>query len=429
MSLFAKNEKSFGSLRTNKSGKSYGCELQPNLFDSIDSLKKRAHLDHLQVTIPTTVSYEEVLKQIGDLQIIAHSNLLNVFGKVSWDELKHVVPQIRSLNPLHVVEHFTAFRPVETEKTGLFFDPSISNESGFSEVRDKILRWQDLLGIPLCLENIGIAENVQQYFDFLLKIRDATECEVACDVPHFILSTVTAKYPSTEIEELAKALNPVQIHIGGLSVVNGIIRDNHKGFSPWLSGLSDRLFPNAQFITLEQNHKIPADIVESQLIEAHSERPIQIPLNVQNAEGIPSEILNEELTLETAKNVGLPKGIRRIEVENPGLETALELYEKYQPFIFPVTSLKLEIKELGPVEAVEAVASIARWAINYQSWWAPDAPRYARISYGEGDNLKFTTVISEKSNSDQTNEREKVRRFNSKNNEFWCEIATPVFKH
>ena len=408
--------------------KSYGCELQPLVFDRIEELKSKGLLNHIQVTIPNTITFNTAHEFSKKIATIAHCNILNTFGENNWSELAPMVAQIRALNPVHVVEHFTAFRPSENEKTGVYFDLGLTRPLSKLKIIDGVNRWQEMIDRPLCLENISIAENVEAYFDLLLEVREKTGCGIACDLPHFFLSVYSAGFSEERIRTLAGSLRPKQLHVGGLSITNGVLKDNHKGFSPWILQLAHSLFSEADYITLEQNHLIPASVIEKQLNQCRLAQHPSVPAEIKAGIGIALAELNDELAKETAINAGVLVGVRT-SLKSEGLgnqcESSLEFYNKYQPFFSPIASLEQCFDNLSPEQAVEALASVARWSLYYQSWWRPETPRFANVSYGEGSKTFYSAVVSDDTITGENQiENENKRRFESKRG-FWCEIATP----
>lgn len=412
--------------------KSIGCELQPLIFDDIITQKNEGILDHIQITVPNNISFLKAFECSNLIATIAHCNLLNTFGENNWADLQAVGQQIKALKPVHVVEHFTAFRPHSNEKTGLYFTTELREPKIFSKICDSIAKWQDVLGIKVCLENIAISNNVEEYFDLLLNVMARTDCGIACDVPHFLISVNSAKMDRKKVLLLANDLNPKQIHVGGLSILDGQLKDNHKLFSPWVVSEANILFENFEYITLEQNHMINSYTVKQNLQSIRQEAQIESPAFLLDGMGPSSEKLNDEIAFDAAKANGFPKAVRKWdrilvpEIQNEQLNSPLDLYNKYTPFFSPIATIELAFSDLDPISAVKSVTSLIRWSFAYLSWWYPLSARYAHIIYGEGPSELFANLINE---SDAPVNETYIRgpllkRFISDKN-FWVEVAFP----
>jgi len=413
---------------------SLGCELQPILLPRLLEFKRDKLMSHLQVTIPNTLTFFQAMESIGDLSVIAHCNILNTFGKNEWAELKPWVRQIRSLRPQHVVEHFTSFRSPSGEKTGILFEPAITIGARRQVVVDSINRWQDLLGLPLCLENVPISKDIEAYFDFLLEIKSETGCGIACDLPHFFLSMFSGKRSESQMRSLAADLDPTQLHVGGLSLSpEGTLRDNHKLFSPWVLSQGRLLFPTANFITLEQNHQVPPDMVAKQLKAITDEKVLPIPDGFYEGNGMSEGIANTELSYETALSNRYPEPVlspnynRSSAVRyRKGPQNSLEFYDKYLPFLSPLSILEEQLDDLSSKEVIQFLASMSRWSFSYLSWWNSALARTATaaVRYGEGETVHFERRFGADGISDVSFSFEETIRFSSKSG-FWVEVTSP----
>lgn len=422
---------------TTKLSASVGCELQPVMIPVLSELRTEKLVSHLQITIPNTLTYFQAREAASDTPLIAHCNLLNTFGENSWEELKPWAAQIRSLKPIHVVEHFTAFRLPSGQKPAVWFDLDLMKPQRKQAIIEAVQRWQDELGAPLCLENVPIAENVGAYFDLLLDVKNATGCEIACDLPHFFLSVFSANYSDAQIRSLAAALAPRQLHVGGLSQSSdGLLRDNHKVFSPWVLSEGIALFPDAPFITLEQNHRIPAENVTKQLRMIHDHAPEEAPEEYHQLRGAPSEVLSQEIATETARSNRYPtppldeSRYRQLSAARYQSEprSLIDFYDKFLPFLSPLSVLETEVESLPATEIVRTLAAASQWAISYLSWRSPHevAHAYAIVRYGEGDKVCFERRIG--SSGGDYSRLEETRRFSSERG-FWVEVTSPKLRN
>ena len=418
---------------TTRLSASVGCELQPVMIPVLPELRREKLVSHLQITIPNTLTYFQAREAALDTPLIAHCNLLNTFGENSWAELKPWTKQIRSLKPVHVVEHFTAFRLSSGHKPAVWFDLELMRPLKKQAVIDTVDRWQTELGVPLCLENVPLADNVEAYFDLLLDVKSATGCEIACDLPHFFLSVFSANYSDAQIRNLAAALAPRQLHVGGLSrSSDGLLRDNHKVFSPWILSEGLALFPEAPFVTLEQNHRIPAESVSKQLRMIHDCEPAKTPEGYRQLHGASSEVLSQEIAFETARSNRYPipprdeSRYRQLSAERYTKESSslIDFYDKFLPFVSPLSVLEAEVDNLPPTEIVRTLAAASQWAISYLSWRSPQevARAYAVVRYGEGDKICFERRMG--SSVGEYSKFEETRRFSSERG-FWVEVTSP----
>jgi uncharacterized protein (UPF0276 family) len=413
------------SLSAAANPKSFGCELHPLLFDKITVMKTAGLIDHIQVTVPNTVGFKDAFRFSEQIPTIVHSNLLNTFGENNWSELKPVSKQVQALKPIHVVEHFTAFRQ-NSEKSGIYFNLSLFEKRNFEKIVDVVRRWQDLLDAPLCLENVAIVENVEAYFNLLCEVREKTGCKVVCDLPHFFISAFSASFSDEQIVKTAKALNPIQVHAGGLTCAYGILKDNHKGYSPWIAGAGHLLFTNAEYMTLEQSPQIPATTIEKYLTDCKAPSVSTVPRDIKMAKGASATEVNDDLAIDAIVSIGLSNGVRRSPDTTTEIDSAVDLYSKYQPFVFPLASLEDSMGDLTPAQAVQVAASISKLSMLYQSWWNPEAGSYSRVSYGEENTLIHTSILSEDGSYNSANlGEENIKRFQSVKNNFWCDVAMP----
>ena len=174
--------------------------------------------------------------------------------------------------------------------------------------------------------------------------------------------------------DLAAALAPRQLHVGKeLSSSDGILRDNHKLFSSWVHALGRRLFPEAEYITLEQNHQIPADAVIQSFTKMQKVMEECVPPEVVlGGRGLSQDVANDELARDTAKANRYPDTSRGaayranfVKKHKTSCQDALDLYDKYIPFLSPLAAIEEAVNDLAPQELVRLAASVSQWSHSY----------------------------------------------------------------
>lgn len=427
------------------STKHVGCEMHSVLVGDYLRFKPEAQCDHFQFTPPTVIPLSK-LREIGEsYRLISHDNLFNALGENDWNEIEPFAEQVRALKPVHSVVHFTNFRPRKGIKSGVHFDLEYCKPAYKQRIVDQVLRWQDKVGVPVSLENIPLSKNVRAYFDLLLEVKQRVGCLMTCDVPHFIIAAFSSEGDRGRefVSAYAQELNPIQVHLGSISIFNGVIRDNHKKFQPWLAPVALGLFPNVSYVTVEQYFRTPPETAIHYLNELRTALPKDLSEVMGEAVGNNIETANDELAKDASgyhkefttaiRVLDSPKDISR---NLDGFSSALDIYKKYVPFYFPLATIDSFMNDSDPVSAVKAAAGLARWSLHYLEWWFPHLPKKALVRYGEGGidsrSVQFEKVVSDFGLSDKREgdmqNATSVIRFDSPKG-FWVDVAFPEFSN
>ncbi len=380
--------------------KSLGIELTPSLLQFANRLHENPRLGHVQVSIPGTVSPKMLNELRDDLDTIIHSNLLNTFGENSWNELKNFGRNISRVRCKRVIEHFTLFRNQSGRKTGVHFDKELLAPNQKDLVSDNINRWSDLLGHPVALENTPITENVDEYFHLLIETALRTGSEIVCDVPHFLISAVAAKWDRRQILEIANLLRPTQLHVGGLSWTDGNLKDNHKLVIPWIASFARDLFPEVNDVTIEQSPSLSPRAVSklAQSVNCVREEPIPDffwllqPLTTEMTNSI---LAKDEVLFPILKNTDHAKLRTEPDPGHSGaIADILQLFEKYALFYYPFFSLKSLSNKLSPPTVLHLASSLTQNALAFSEWYGKVHRESAILRYGENDETKFAAKLS-----------------------------------
>lgn len=364
-------------------------------------MERLAPLSHCQITVPAGITYAQAQEARRGLPVIFHSNLVNFFSENDWSELERIAKQIRGLRPLLVVEHFSSFRPEEDQKTGVWFPEQSGSRPAIRErLSSTIKRWQDLTGAPISLENVPITERVDEYFDLLLETRDRTSCRITCDVPHFIISGLAARWNESVAAARAAALNPIQIHVAGLDLSEDRVYDGHNHPGSSVASYAKRLFPGAAHFTYEQPSGLGLAQTLARLDELRNASERSLPEDVRSRSTYSVQETNDRLTRETfsrfrsLKSVSKKRARERIHAGAEFGETALALLEKYQTFAWPLGSLDESAEKLTDAEVTEICAAFTNFALILQTWWSPGTPAFAQIDYRRnGSSIKTTLQL------------------------------------
>lgn len=351
---------------------SVGCEMlqydTPN-----DQLVERGLISHFQMTTPNHISYshERVYSQLGGAKLIAHNNLLNPFGIDSLEELVPVAKKIDSLSPIHVVEHFTSLRKDNGEKCGIHWDANFIELEKKRKIFSRIKHWASCFSSQVMLENVMVTHDVKPYFDLLLETREETGVGIVCDAPHFFVSCQSAGMTQAETFTLARELSPLQIHIGSVSISNGLLNDNHATLAPWMPRWVAKMFPKAEYVTLEQSDRMPFSQLEKLLLMLQNPCSAEIPSALLVKNGISEIDFNSELLSSTSRNQGLPKETNTSPffLQQPELRTAIDLYEYFWAFVCPLESVRIYAKDVSVKEIMPLLATVIKRALLSATWW------------------------------------------------------------
>jgi uncharacterized protein (UPF0276 family) len=403
----------------------FGCEINSNLVASAPVLLNGVHsIGHFQITVPSMLRFADAMVLSDLAPVVLHSNILNTFGENNWQELRVLSARIKTLNPVHLVEHFTLFRDKAGKKSGVAFDLSDLAGPARSRILDTMKKWQDMVGVPVLFENVPITKHVPEYLDFLMEQTAAAGCEIVCDVPHLLISGLTAGISDNEMKNYALQLNPRQVHVGGISAKNRILQDNHHSPSEWIAGFAKAQFPNAKYITLEQSPQIPTAALARQLAKVVAAEPSRVPDLLQGCQGESIEELNDRLAQDAASFMNGGKALREGEVTGD-VSGALAYLEKYMPFFYPMGSINEHQLKSSEHELLLKVAAVATRALRFASWASADMDRdFIRISCGRDGQETASKLLCANSTLSVANPCERKIRFEN-NLGFWVEVATP----
>ena len=409
---------------------SLGFEIRNGIISEIDSLYQEGM--HLQVTIPNHIPYQEIKSVIKGREVLAHSNLLNVLGDNDFFELQKYIPQISSLSPITVIEHFTELRDEKGEKYGVHIPGQKSDQEIVELARKNVLQWSSLLKFSVSLENAPITENVLRYFRLLKEVQKRTNCMVTIDVPHLMVSYCSLENPieKNELLEIIDELDVNHIHLAGVSIKDGIIDDSHHlaNFKLVLS-YARKWFPQCQYITVEQAPSTKSKKV-IECLKVIKDKSTLLP-EISTLDGLSApcqEEINKELAIEGFSDLSQSK---KDEVKTVNLlgainrENPFYYFEKYDPFFYPIDSIKTASKQFKKQELMLTSALLAKWGLKFLSWSHPEIEDL-NLFCGEGESTIFSTSINR---SDQKMEAKKFNKyhelqFGSPSN-FWVKIQVP----
>lgn len=411
---------------------SVGCELTGALLQE-SALVAERKIDHLQVTIPNSTFFSTVLDIARQVPIVAHCNILNVLGENNWDEIAPIAKRIRELGPVHVVEHFTAFRTADRSKVGVWFPSSHSErQATVAHAIDSVRRWQDMIGSPLALENIPVVTESKSYFDALLEVKHRTSCLVVCDMPHLLLQTELNSWTIEDINSLCREMNPVQVHVAGIGVVNGAVFDDHRSLSLWVLQRTFELCPNTKFLTLEQSQQVPVGTLLRNLETLRNSvtgltKAAHVPLK----KAATDEQTNAAVRAVSAAMLGLSPTAGSKSSQSPfdafthkmAVNSTFDLLERYMPFIHPWDALAEDLRNTpeGVSDICRKVLPLAKTAAGYCSWWFPQTGFKFGLSIGQGGKEICKHEMELQCGEHAESE---LRRFNLEG-DTWVELGLP----
>jgi uncharacterized protein (UPF0276 family) len=395
----------------------YGFELNLNVINSIPYFVSSG-ATHFQVTIPNAISPDKILELTKSISVIFHSNLLNVLGENNWRYLEIIAEQIKLVPALHIVEHFNQFVCEKSFKHAVKFEKNSNNIA-----IKNIVRWGNLLRKKICLENTPITDNVMEYFESLIDVARETNSSITCDVPHFLISCYSAGFNDDQIIELAKRINPIQIHLAGISITGNKICDNHKTVTDWIVSEAKRLFPKVKFITLEQAPIISeknALILFKKCLSAESLKP---PQDLNLLTGLNSNQFTESLANSNSEILKYCSYSRALYAPAQDDVSTLIVYDYFTPFFSPLNSIVESSKSLDNDKIITAIATYVKKAMLENHWWDSTNTAYAEIALGKTNEELFRINALNNSPCDPNLNLVKIR-FKIKD-DIWVEIAAP----
>lgn len=320
------------------------------------------------------------------LPLYVHSTFVNVLGSNDWTALKSAARRLRALRPKAVIDHFGTFIDPSGRKHGVRFDARTgASKREERRAADNINRWRDLLGCPVYLENIPVSSGVRSYFSALLRVAERADAPCALDLPHLIISFSAAGLSPAEMGKTARAVNPIQVHIGGLSILPNRIEDNHKTISPWLMETITRLGLKPKLVTIEQSDQLPRRYLEERVRHIQSGRWGVPPDFGAKRRTRSTRQFSEDLAKERASAMGISTHRRIPGTHNRSLgPTLLGTVEENYPFVYPLASLRAASKRSSADEVIATLAHVLQVYKNFGSWYR-DARReriYLVVSKG-----------------------------------------------
>jgi hypothetical protein len=268
---------------------------------------------------------------------------------------------------------------------------------------ENILRWRDILGVPIAIENTPVGNDGPSYLRLLAEISDKTSAAVACDLPHVLISLAGGSISKSAKTSIIRSLNVKQVHVGGIRIANGQVRDNHKGLSQLCLKLLSTHFQGAEYITLEQNHEIPPTVVRNWLTEIRKslekqESEKRDPLEeIEILQPFPEEILNEDLTKSAGDSNGLdceplsvPTSLDEASIVPC---SSLDIFNKYIPFIWPLDSVIASAPRSPAQITLKNSALLARWSRSFSTWWEPNLIGADTVTFIDQNNGTFSRKI------------------------------------
>jgi uncharacterized protein (UPF0276 family) len=363
-----------------------GIEFRPESSASARRLFSQNLIDHVQVSLPAGWEPSTLKTLPPGLPLYVHSTFVNVLGSNDWTALKSAARRLRALRPKAVIDHFGTFIDPDGRKHGVRFDARTgATKSAERQAADNINRWRDLLGCPVYLENIPVSSGVRSYFSTLLSVAKRTAAPCALDLPHLIISFNAAGLSPAEMEQTARAIDPIQVHIGGLSILPGRIEDNHKTISPWLMGTITKLGLKPKLVTIEQSDQLPRRYLEERVRRIQSGRWGVSPDFGARRQTRSEHQFSEDLAKERASAMGISTPQRVPGTHGRSLRTTLlGTVEANYPFVYPLASLRVASKRNTADDVIGTLAHVLQVYKNFGFWYR-DARRqriYLVVSKG-----------------------------------------------
>ena len=377
---------------------SIGLEVRENILPVINDIYKEGM--HLQVTIPNFIAYSKIQSIIKGKKVIAHSNLLNVTGENDFRELKKYIPQIQSLKAASVIEHFTELVDKCGNKRGIHIPKEKSDQEIIEVAEKNLLKWKGLLGVDIALENAAVTEDVLRYFTLLRDVQNITDCPITIDVPHLIISYYSLKSMDSKdkLIKIVRELRVDHIHLAGVSARNGMIEDNHylPNFELVLS-YAQKWFPECPNQTIEQGPTVSFARTSKCLELLKNKKSLIFIKDFLPGLSTPKQKdVNKDLAengffglTHTKKGKAQQKGfVEDIDIKNP-----FYYFEKYNPFFYPIKSMKKATSELNDKEFLFASTLFAKWGLKFLSWTHPEIDN-VNLLFGKDEETIFRTGIN-----------------------------------
>lgn len=187
----------------------------PSALPVIESLLAESRIGFCEILIDNFLHLdpERVREALGDTPISFHI-MWSRFLERDEDELPALARLMRiwieAINPIYVSDHLARFSvngrtlPITAE----------IDYTRFTKTREKLARWQDLLGAQLLIENFPSARHTGlQQADFYARLFDATGCGLLFDVSNAIVAKRNSGADPNAW--LALADNCTHFHIAG----------------------------------------------------------------------------------------------------------------------------------------------------------------------------------------------------------------------
>jgi uncharacterized protein (UPF0276 family) len=364
-----------------------GVELRPNNRELVIRLFESQLITHCQISAPGTWTIKELGNLPSELPIYLHSNFLNTIGTNNWPVLRKIAKNLRRLKLKGVTEHFGTFTDESKRKHGVFFEDSAPKSSILNTSIENLERWRELVGIQLFIENIPVTKNAIKYLDALSECATRSQTSIALDLPHLLISTNASNLSIEWAIGKIRTLRPKQIHIGGLSLNEERIEDNHKIVSLWLVDLLEKYSIKSDLITIEQGPNTAPSYLEKAVSNIQSGKLGKTPsLKGVRKTRTPTEF-SDDLAQESMRNLGVYAHLRTRRENALPKSPILRFGENYFPYVYPIASLIECSKSMPTGDAVEAISSTLSAASRFYSWYRPK------------ENTKYIIEVSNRKNS------------------------------
>lgn len=372
----------YDTFSSSGSNSSLGVEVTANVLADADFLNSGV-IKHAQISLPGIVDMREASKLSERFELIIHSNLLNTLGQNCWSELESFSRSINAVKALRVIEHLTLFSDASGAKSAVPQDITYDDKL-LQRAIYNISRWQTMLDAPVAIENAPVTEQVEAYFNFYLELRRATGCELVCDVPHLFISAHAANWSQDKLRSMAAKINPLQIHLGGLSNSGGLIFDNHKILHKPLVAWSKAYFPGAQELTLEQDSMIPNTTLKRLLDDVENIVADPASVKIDGLAATARQTNNHLRRVSWAREALAIEDTRASAVATH----AFKLLERYSPFVSPFATLDCNAESMEAKVLLRTASNLLKSSLVLSDWF-DSRKMSAKIEFGNNQTELF----------------------------------------
>ncbi|MEC9283277.1 MAG: hypothetical protein VX642_11220 [Bdellovibrionota bacterium] len=350
-------------------------------FPHLNGIEKEVeNISHFQITIPTLNSFRD-FENLA-LPLVVHSNLLNAFGDNNWHYIKLFRESIQKLNPIAVIEH-GALGFENGQKNGIS-----SCDWQDDKLLSNIKKWEDILGHQVILENPPY-QNISEIHK-ILEFSKKNDVEIACDIPHLIMTSAASGLSRIEFEKVLRDWNPLHRHVGGLKICNDLLLDAHSVFNGWMLDVVQKNLSDG-YTTLEQSEVWQKNAIKANL----NKKPGSYKTALENIFSSNLHIMGEEeyneyLANERSKELGMDKFTRRFDDK---FLIEFELYDYFTPFFALSNSVLIEMKG-GDIESISKLFTRLYQLCSGLDSWIGKNNRYY-LEYTSNDENLFLDMKTE----------------------------------